>query len=74
MADSRIVKARITEMPRTLLDPIPEVHVTLEDGTERLLFSFYPDEIQFGAEEFVGLTLAEARHLKFLKDRDYLRG
>jgi hypothetical protein len=51
---------------------MPEVYVTLEGGEEVLLFDYYPDEISFTAEEFVGLTLDECRHLKFVKDRNYL--
>jgi len=69
----KIIKARITEMPKSLFDPMPEVHVTTEDGKEQMLFSFYPDEISFSASEFVGLTLDEARALKGKKDRAYLR-
>jgi hypothetical protein len=69
----KIVKARITPIPKALLDPMPEVWVTVENGQEEKLFSYYPDEISFVAEEFIGLTVKEARHLKFRKDRDYLR-
>ncbi len=68
----KIIKARITEMPKSLFDPMPRVFVTLEDGEEHYLFDYYPDEISFTAGEFVGLTIQEARHLKFKKDRNYL--
>jgi hypothetical protein len=67
----RITAARITTMPATLLDPLPTVYVTI-GGTEMELFSYYPDEISFRPEEFIGLTLAVARRLKFDKDRRYL--
>lgn len=60
-------------MPKSLFDPMPKVFVTLEDGEEQYLFDYYPDEISFTAGEFVGLTIKETRHLKFMKDRDYLR-
>jgi hypothetical protein len=68
-----IIAARITALPKSLFDPMPEVYVTLEDGTEKMLFTFYPDEITFEPGEFLGLTEEEARHLKFDKDMRYLR-
>ena len=69
----KIVKARITAMPSSFLDPMPEVFATLEDGSEVRVFDFYPDEISFRPEEFVGLTVQEAYNLKSKKDRAYLR-
>jgi hypothetical protein len=68
----KIVFARITEMPKGLFDPMPKVFVKLEEGEEQFLFEFYPDEISFSPQEFIGLTIQEAIHLKFTKDRDYL--
>ena len=59
-------------MPKSLFDPMPQVFVTLEDGKEQYLFDYYTDEISFTAGEFVGLTIEQARHLKFTKDRNYL--
>lgn len=69
----KIIKARITEMPKRIFDPMPQVFVTTEDGNEQYLFEYYPDEIAFSPMEFVGLTLDEARTLKGKKDRQYLR-
>ncbi len=69
----KIVSARITAMPKSLFDPMPQVHVTMEDGTEQFLFDYYPDEISFSPNEFVGLTIEGARHLKFVKDRNFLQ-
>jgi hypothetical protein len=69
----KIISARITAMPKSLFDPMPQVYVTLEDGTEQFLYEYYPDEISFSPSEFVGLTIDEAKHLKFIKDRNYLQ-
>lgn len=68
----KVVSCRITEQPKSLFDPMPKVYVTLEDGKEQFLFDYYPDEISFRPSEFVGLTIEECRHLKFVKDRRYL--
>jgi hypothetical protein len=69
----RITQAWITAMPKKMFDPMPEVWAKLEDGSDVRVFDFYPDEIRFTPSEFVGLTLAEARQLKFRKDIAYLR-
>ena len=69
----RIFKARITEMPKAFCDPMPRVMVCGEAEEEHFLFDYYPDEISFTADEFVGLTVAEARQLKFKKDKRYLQ-
>jgi hypothetical protein len=67
-----IISARITEMPKDFGDEMPKVYGTFEDGTEQFLFDYYPDEISFTEKEIIGLTPEEARHLKFLKDKNYL--
>ena len=69
----KIASARITAMSKTVFDPPPEVFATFEDGVERKLFSFYPDEIQFVAEEFIGLTEIEAAELRHKRDVAYLQ-
>ena len=69
----KITKCTIGPYPKSLFDPMPEVKVTLEDGSEKVLFGFYPDEISFSESEFIGLTEEEARVLKGKKDRAYLR-
>jgi len=69
----KIVSARITDMPKSFRDPLPEVHAKLEDGSEVKLFEYYPDEISFRATEFVGLTIEQASQLKFKKDVAFLR-
>jgi hypothetical protein len=55
------------------MDPLPEVWVTFDDGTEEYLFTFFPDEINFSVNEFVGLSREEAISLKFEKDKRYLQ-
>jgi len=68
-----ITASRITAMPTELLDDMPKVFVTI-NGKEEYLFEYYPDEISFTPEEFIGKTIEEARHLKFEKDKMYLQG
>lgn len=72
-AVNKIVKARITELPKRIGDSLPEVWISLSDGTEKMLFTYYPDEISFSDSDFVGLTEDEARLLKFGRDRAYLQ-
>jgi hypothetical protein len=63
-------------MPMEFFDPMPEVHVTFDtpEGPKTImLFSYYPDEINFKPEEFIGLTVEEAVHLKFKKDKEFLQ-
>lgn len=68
-----VVSARITPLPQRLGDPLPEVWVTREDGSETQVFDFYPDEISFSGDDFVGLTIEECRLLKFGRDRAFLQ-
>jgi len=70
---TKISRARISEFPKGILDPMPVVSVTLEDGEEKELFSYYPDEINFTEQEFVGLTVAQAMELRHKKDVSYLQ-
>jgi len=71
--EKKIISARITEQPKSLFDPMPKVFVTMEDGVEEFLFEYYPDEISFSPQEFKGLTLADAKYLKIIKDKNYLQ-
>lgn len=78
MADStamrnEIVSARITDLPKSIGDPLPQVWATFRDGTDKMLFTYYPDEISFEAQDFIGLTEEEATVFKFGRDRAYLR-
>lgn len=71
--DLKIVSARITPMPKSLFDDMPKVYVTLENGIEEFLFEYYPDEISFQTQDFIGLTKSKAKTLKYNKDIAYLR-
>lgn len=72
MVDRKIRSARISQLPKNLRDPLPIVFVTFDDEEEKQLFDFYPDEISFKPEEFIGLTENQARDLKRRKDKRYL--
>jgi len=70
---SEIVEARITQRPKNLFDPMPKVIGTYENGEQEELFEFFPDEIDFEDQEFIGLTRKEALRLRQKKDIYYLR-
>src|SRR5207245_5555548 len=69
---SRVRQPRIVQVhyspprakPLGLLDPMPVVRATFDDGTRKDLFSFYPDEIRFDEGELIGLTEIEASALR----------
>lgn len=44
--------------------PEPQVHVTLNDGSELTLFRLYPHDAMPPTEDLVGLTVRQARRLK----------
>lgn len=72
----KIVAARITgqQPPAKFTDPLPQVIVKFEGNPEEVfLFDYFPDEISFQSEEFIGLTKDDAFMLRAKKDRDYLR-
>lgn len=50
-----------------------QVVLHMADGSQQVAFTFYPDEVQFNAEEFTGKTLAEARALHHERDLQWLR-
>lgn len=77
MTHAKIVSVRIGPMPRPLPDGLgdsmPKVHAYFDDGSQEVLFHYYPDETSFMESEFIGLTALEAKALRHLKDVDYLR-
>lgn len=44
-----------------------------DDGSEKELFRYYPDELSFRENELVGLTEEQANELYHRKDKAYLR-
>jgi len=68
-----IVLCEIGPYPKSFTDPLPKVTVTLSSGEVKELFSFYPDEISFSANEFIGLTVEEAVALRCKKDVEFLQ-
>lgn len=69
----KIVSVSISAMPKSMFDKMPEVTATFEDGTSKVLFSYYPDEISFCEAEIIGLTEDEAHQLKHDKDVRFLQ-
>lgn len=69
----KIISATISAMPKCLFDPMPVVTVTLEGGGTVRLFEYFPDEISFVPADFIGLTVEQARRLKYERDRAFLR-
>ena len=72
-----IVECKIGPYPRKLpegmFDPMPKVSVKLSNDMSQELYEFYPDEISFTKQEFIGLTIEEAIHLKYTKDLNYIK-
>jgi len=60
-------------MPEGMSDPMPKVKVQFDNGEEKTLFEFYPDEISFSENEFIGLTEESAHRLRFEKDKKYIQ-
>jgi hypothetical protein len=75
--DNKIISCRITEYPRPMpegmFDPMPQVWVTMEDGSEQKLFEYYPDEIDFEEADFIGLSSDEAFALRRERDISFIR-
>lgn len=67
--EQKIIKCRIVHEH---WEP-SKVYVTHEDGSEKLLTDYFPDEISFDESEFVGLTDDQALKMKQQKDIAYLR-
>lgn len=77
ISEPKIIKCEIGPYPRPMpvgiSDPMPEVKVQLSNGEEHTLFKFYPDEITITESELIGLSIEQAKRLKFEKDVRYLQ-
>jgi len=60
-------------MPSGMLDPMPKVKAQFDNGDEKDLFEFYPDELSFTESEFIGLTVKQAHELRMKKDIEFLQ-
>lgn len=60
-------------MPEGMFDPMPKVTVTYDDDSTEVLFSFYPDEINFREAEFIDKTREDALQLRQKKDVRFLQ-
>jgi len=56
-----------------MLDPMPKVKAQFDNGDEKDLFEFYPDELSFTESEFIGLTVKQAHELRMKKDIEFLQ-
>lgn len=72
-----IVKCEIgtypRQMPEGMFDPMPSVKVFFDNEEEKILFDFFPDEISFTEDEFIGLTEEAAIRLRTEKDIKFLQ-
>ena len=60
--------------PRFKYKPIYQKEIIInEDGEEEKLFKYYPDELYFEVDEFIGLTREQAFNLYRTRDIAYLR-
>jgi len=68
--DPTIIQAHVTEITDAMRDgcydveDLPRVMAAFSNNTEKKLFTFYPDEVEFTADEFIGLTHEQALKLK----------
>ena len=72
MDNSVIVKC---EIRKTISDPsVNGVFVWYdENGDWKLIFTYYPNELTFDSDEFIGLTENEALDLHWQRDLDYFK-
>ena len=50
-----------------------KVLASFSDGSEKCIFSYFEDEINFSSDELIGLTEEEAEKFRLKKDTAYLR-
>ena len=59
----------------SIVDPtVNVVEIWLNDDPDwQVLFTYYPNELYFSEDEFIGLTVEEALKLHWERDLEYLR-
>ena len=68
----KIKSVKIVE-PAGMFGGKATVHATFENGSEKVVLSYYSDELSFHPSEFIGLTEAEVGQLFHQRDVAYLR-
>ena len=66
--ESKIIDCLITEERF-----INTITVAYDDGSTEIIYKYYPDELYFIKDEFIGLTKKQAKVLTTQKDIAYLR-
>ena len=63
------------EIKQSIVDPtVNVVEVWIDDDPDwQVLFTYYPDEINFYKEEIEGISVEEALNLHWERDLEYLR-
>jgi hypothetical protein len=73
MEKEKVIARAVITKPTDMFT-CPEVFVVFEgEAQKHRLFEYFPDEISFSPEEFVGLTKRQAHELKARKDLAYLK-
>lgn len=60
---------------KSIVDPtVNVVEIWLDDDPDwQVLFTYYPNEIKFTDDEFIGLTVEDALNLHWERELEYLR-
>lgn len=69
----KIVSAKIEKIGRGKIFCTNNVIATFEDGHIEKIFNYYPNEISFTPNEFIGKTKDECFDLFYKKDMEYLK-
>ena len=64
---------KITKLLRSVLNGECSLSAIFDDGSQKLLFSFFVDELAFSDADLIGKTEAEARQLRQQRDMDHLK-
>ena len=69
----KIVSVEIIGIDLSKMKYKNDVKATFDDGNVEIVFDYYPDELSFSPDEFIGLTKLEACMLFRKKDIEYLQ-